>query len=196
MPVLLGLDQARHVRFRYSADGLVVERERDVVLLLRAGPRTTRDALTASLQGRSAVVGPTLDHGSVPEVIRLAENAAALLGAEQPAAGAPLFVDDHLAVLALEGQSEALAILTARRLAPFDHLKAGQRDRLLDTLESWLRHWGSRADISAELYVHPQTVSYRVRRLRDLLGEDLDDPRARFELQLVLTARTAWAHSR
>lgn len=189
VPVLLGLDQARHVRFRFSADGLVLERERDLVLLLRAGAGTTRGALTESLQGRSAVVGPALDHGSVPESIRLAERAA-LLGPTPSPDGAPLFVDDHLAALALKGESEALAILTARRLAPLDHLPTPQRARLLDTLQSWLRHWGSRADISAELFVHPQTVSYRMRRLRDLFGADLDDPRARFELQLVLRART------
>ena len=33
----------------------------------------------------------------------------------------------------------------------------------------------------------PQTVSYRLNRLRQLLGDDLDDPTARFELLLVLT---------
>ena len=43
--------------------------------------------------------------------------------------------------------------------------------------------------MSAELFVHPQTVSYRLKRLRELLGDDLDDPAARFELLLVLTAR-------
>ena len=41
--------------------------------------------------------------------------------------------------------------------------------------------------MSAELFVHPQTVSYRLNRLRQLLGDDLDDPTARFELLLVLT---------
>ena len=37
--------------------------------------------------------------------------------------------------------------------------------------------------------MHPQTVSYRLKRLRELLGDDLDDPAARFELLLVLTSR-------
>ena len=60
---------------------------------------------------------------------------------------------------------------------------------LLSTLYSWLRHWGARAEVSAELFVHPQTVSYRVGRLRELLGPDLDDPVGRFELLLVLAAR-------
>jgi DNA-binding PucR family transcriptional regulator len=37
--------------------------------------------------------------------------------------------------------------------------------------------------------VHPQTVRYRLGRLRELLGPALDDPDARFELELVLRAR-------
>ena len=38
--------------------------------------------------------------------------------------------------------------------------------------------------------LHPaQTVSYRIRRLRELLGDDLDDPTVRFELLLVLEGR-------
>jgi DNA-binding PucR family transcriptional regulator len=44
--------------------------------------------------------------------------------------------------------------------------------------------------VAAELYVHPQTVSYRVNRLRDLFGADLDEPAARFELLLVLAYRS------
>jgi DNA-binding PucR family transcriptional regulator len=123
----------------------------------------------------------------VPEALRLAELAGDLVG---PGGGPePVFADDHLVALALDGEPGALAVLSARRLAPFAPLRPVQRESLLDTLEAWLRHWGSRAAVSGELFVHPQTVSYRVRRLRELLGDGLDDPDARFELQLVLAAR-------
>jgi DNA-binding PucR family transcriptional regulator len=39
--------------------------------------------------------------------------------------------------------------------------------------------------------VHPQTVRYRMARLRDLLGDCLDSPEGRFELELALRARRA-----
>ncbi|RUQ43324.1 PucR family transcriptional regulator, partial [Micrococcus sp. HSID17228] len=39
------------------------------------------------------------------------------------------------------------------------------------------------------LGVHPQTVGYRVGRLRELFGEALEDPDARFDLEIVLRAR-------
>jgi DNA-binding PucR family transcriptional regulator len=34
--------------------------------------------------------------------------------------------------------------------------------------------------------VHPQTVRYRVAKLRELLGNRLDDPDGRFELELAV----------
>jgi DNA-binding PucR family transcriptional regulator len=39
--------------------------------------------------------------------------------------------------------------------------------------------------------VHPQTVRYRLARLREHFGDALDDPEARFELEVVLRARSA-----
>jgi hypothetical protein len=189
VPVLLPTEQARDARFRYGADGVVIERERDAVLLLRPGPRAERAQLADALQGRGAVVGPAVDWAEVPEAVRLAEATAALIGDRAD----PVFADDHLAALALRGEPGALAVLSARRLAPLRGLRRTQRENLLATLQSWLRHWGSRADVAAELFVHPQTVSYRLNRLRDLLGDDLDDPVVRFELMLILSASGWWA---
>ncbi|GLW27538.1 PucR family transcriptional regulator [Actinoplanes regularis] len=183
VPVLLPADQARDARFRFAADGVVAERARDAVLLLRSGPRAERGALTEALDRRDAVVGPALPWTEVPEAVRLAERAAELIGTGP----VPVFVEDHFAALALRGETGALAALSARRLEPLAGLRPAQREQLLVTLESWLRHWGSRAAVSAELFVHPQTVSYRLNRLRELFGPDLDDPDARFELLLVLT---------
>ena len=59
-------------------------------------------------------------------------------------------------------------------------------ERLSTTLRAWLDHQGEVAAVAAELHVHPQTVRYRVARLRDLFGPALDDPAARFELALAL----------
>jgi hypothetical protein len=185
VPVLLPLDQARDARFRYGADGVVIERVRDAVLLLRSGPRATRSQLTAALHARGAVVGPALGWAQVPEGVRLAELAGELVRPD----AVPVFADDHLVTLALRGEPGALAVLSIRRLAPLATVRATQRERLLETLHSWLLHWGSRAEVSADLFVHPQTVSYRLKHLREVLGDDLDDPATRFELLLVLAFR-------
>jgi hypothetical protein len=185
VPVVLPLEHARDARFRFGADGVLAERPRDAVLLLRDGPRAARPQLAGMLAGRGAVAGPAVTWHQVPEAVRLAELTAELV---RVGAG-PVFADDHLGTLALRGEPGALAVLTTRRLAPLAHLRPAQREVLLATLYSWLRHWGSRAEVSAELFVHPQTVSYRVGRLREMLGADLDDPVGRFELLLALAAR-------
>ena len=44
-------------------------------------------------------------------------------------------------------------------------------------------------DVAQALHVHPQTVRYRLAQLREAFGDDLDDPDARFELELALRAR-------
>ena len=38
----------------------------------------------------------------------------------------------------------------------------------------------------ASLHVHPQTVRYRLKKLRELFGESLEDPTARFELETAV----------
>ena len=42
--------------------------------------------------------------------------------------------------------------------------------------------------MAAELGIHPKTVGYRTAQLRELFGDALEDPTARFELELALHA--------
>ena len=79
--------------------------------------------------------------------------------------------------------------LAALRLAPLDALTPAARTRLEATLLAWLRHQGNVAEIARELHVHPQTVRYRLARLREQFGATLEDPDARFELELALRSR-------
>ncbi|MDX6703089.1 MAG: hypothetical protein QOF26_3315, partial [Baekduia sp.] len=51
---------------------------------------------------------------------------------------------------------------------------------------AWLDEPGQVSRVAERLGVHPQTVRYRMAQLRDLFGERLDDPEARFELALAL----------
>ena len=82
-------------------------------------------------------------------------------------------------------------VVTALRRKHFvelDQLAPEVRSMLVTTLHAWLRHWGHRPAIAADLHVHPQTVSGRLHRLRDLLADDLEDPTTRSELLVLLTA--------
>jgi DNA-binding PucR family transcriptional regulator len=80
--------------------------------------------------------------------------------------------------------------LQAKRLAPLLGMAQGRQDMLADTLLAWLET-GKSSSVASRLFIHPQTARYRLHKLRDLFGEQLDDPEARFELALVLRARHA-----
>ncbi|MGO4257186.1 helix-turn-helix domain-containing protein [Marmoricola sp. RAF53] len=84
--------------------------------------------------------------------------------------------DAHLAELVVGADPDTLADLRSRVLAPLDAVGAAARTKLTDTLRAWLLHQGRRDDIAAALFVHPQTVRYRMGQLRDLYGDRLTDP--------------------
>lgn len=43
--------------------------------------------------------------------------------------------------------------------------------------------------MAARLGIHPQTARYRLRQIRELWGDAIDEPDQRFEMLLVLRAR-------
>ncbi|MGH2949615.1 MAG: PucR family transcriptional regulator, partial [Solirubrobacteraceae bacterium] len=94
--------------------------------------------------------------------------------------------EDHLATLLLGSDRGLASDLAASRLAPLADLADGPRERLTETLRAWLDRPGQVQAVAAELGVHPQTVRYRLRQLRELFGTRLEDPEARFELALAL----------
>ena len=69
----------------------------------------------------------------------------------------------------------------------------GTAEKLAETLRSWLLHQGRRDDVAAELFVHPQTVRYRMGQLRELYGDRLDDPETVLALTVALGASRAGA---
>ncbi len=156
-----------------------------VLLLPDVGERS-RPRLLRDLAGRHAVVGPATVWSEVRRSYRRALRAAALVDGS-----AAVDTDDHLARLVLTADPEALADLRKRTLAPMDGLRPASREKLEATLRSWLLHHGRREDVAAELFVHPQTVRYRMGQLRELFGDGLDDPRRVLDLTVALAVVVA-----
>jgi hypothetical protein len=105
-------------------------------------------------------------------------------------AGGLVRADDVLAELLLFEGRALVDRLAARRLAPLDELTPKARARMRETAFAYVREGGNAAAMARALDLHPQTVRYRLTRLRHLLGEQLDDPDARFELELALRAQS------
>ncbi len=93
---------------------------------------------------------------------------------------------EHSLALLL-GADRALARdMADTALEPFERETPASCRRLRATLEAWLAERGRTERVAATLHVHPQTVRYRMARLRELFGDRLEDADARFELQLAL----------
>ncbi|KPI14827.1 putative transcriptional regulator, PucR family, partial [Actinobacteria bacterium OK006] len=98
--------------------------------------------------------------------------------------------EDHLPELVLSADVDAFADLRARALAPLRTLPVATAQRLEETLRAWLLHQGRRDEVAAALFVHPQTVRYRMSQLRELFP-DLASPHRVLELTLAVGLRVS-----
>jgi hypothetical protein len=146
-----------------------------------------RRVLQSTLAGHAAALGPTV---AVDHAARSWARARSL-HALGPAPAGLRAADEHLLELLLAEDPSLVDDLARLRLAPLAPLPPRSRERLEATLLAYLRQRGNGPRMAADLHVHPQTVRYRLARLRELLGDALDDPETRFELEVVLRARDA-----
>ncbi|MBV9351745.1 MAG: helix-turn-helix domain-containing protein [Mycobacterium sp.] len=154
-----------------------------ILLVPDAGGRA-RSPLIESLAGRCAVIGPARAWMDVASSVHRVMRAVELnLGPD-----ITVDTDACLTDLVLRADTDALADLRAKALAPLDDLRPPVKDKLIETLRAWLLHHGRRDDVAAALFVHPQTVRYRIGQLRELYGDKLEDPTTVLELTLALGA--------
>jgi len=174
--VVLAEDKVRQVLGRLDPQSLQLSEDSpaldieagQTVLLVPMGSAGARTVLLRVLRESGAVVGPTRPWTEVRSSYQRARRARALgLGAD---------TEVHLAELVRTADPDALADLRARVLQPLDAVRPASAEKLAETLAAWLRHHGRREDVAGELFVHPQTVRYRMGQLRDLYGDRLTDP--------------------
>jgi DNA-binding PucR family transcriptional regulator len=95
-----------------------------------------------------------------------------------------------LSALLLEtGAPGALRQFASSLLRPVAAQEARRGGDLLATLRTWLAEGCSPSAAASALVVHPNTVSYRLSRIEQLIGRSLRDTQVRLELQLALTVR-------
>lgn len=189
--VVMPVASAPQVRLALGGTALVVERESEATALVPAPTRRGQRArLLRQLAGTGAVVGTSVDWRGVPHSYRVARTLTQRPGpAVTGGIEEPILAEDHLSQVVLAAEPLVMAELAERVLAPLEELTESKRGVLEQTLLSWLGHWGQRGPVARELGIHPQTVGYRLGRLRELFGEALEDPSARFDLQLALRWR-------
>ncbi|GAA4104911.1 helix-turn-helix domain-containing protein [Actinomadura miaoliensis] len=146
-----------------------------------------------ALSGSLAVVGPTVPVTEAARSFQWARKTLGLVERGVIEADGVVRSVEHMSTLILFQDEDLIVSLARLRLAPLAHLRAGQQDRLAETLLAWLQSGRNANEVAMRLHVHPQTVRYRLRQLEELFGDQLLDPDLRFDLEIVLRARALLA---
>ena len=139
-------------------------------------------ALELARRGAQVVVndlGGALDGSGESASAALAGLHAA---AAWPDAPRPVSADDLLPERALDGDPLARAALAEQVAAPLQ--SAGPE--LLETVRTVLGNGGNLEATARALFVHTNTVRYRLKRAAELTGCSATDPRGAWTLQLAL----------
>jgi PucR C-terminal helix-turn-helix domain/GGDEF-like domain len=153
-----------------------------VVLGGTADPLAAARQLAGRFGAGPVVVGPAL--GDLQSATRSAAAALAGLRASAgwPDSPRPVMAGDLLPERALDGDAEARAELVSEVYEP---LRRGG-SALLDTVITYLEQGSSLEATARLLFVHPNTVRYRLRRVSELTGLTPTEGRAGFTLWVAI----------
>ncbi len=172
---------ARHV----GLDALcAVQSDRLVVVLGGVdNPDKAGAAVAQHFGDGPVVVGPL-----VPDLVHAyVSGRAAVAGLRAapgwPDAPRPVTSDDLLPERALSGDGHARRQLVQDVFVPL--LEAG--DPTLDTVSAYLDHGGSIEGTARAMFVHANTVRYRLRRASEVTGLSVSDPRQAYTYRVALT---------
>ncbi len=186
----------------FETSALVQARESEVVTLTRLEPRqgiesARRIAETIRRQASREFPTDVLAIGigrPVDALISLRDSyreaRQALFMARRLAEPNPLYFGElnvYRLLFQLEYSPELGSFCTeiVGRLVEYDR---AQGTDLIETLSSYFAHNGNLSQTAEALFVHRNTLLYRMERIREISGLDLDNPETRLSIQLALRA--------
>jgi hypothetical protein len=150
------------------------------VVSVAAEQRETMLAVLGEIAlARTGVSPPYRSLADTPRALRLAQ--AALTGPPSGKTEVRVVDESPLAALMVCEPAEGHR-LADEVLGPVLGLPPEDRTMLLETLSAYLDHAGSAERAAEVLYCHPNTVRYRLRRLQEMTGRSLSEPRSVAEL--------------
>lgn len=102
---------------------------------------------------------------------------------------------DHLLILLYRDQPAELRGYVDRTLGPLIRHDARAASPLLPTLRAFVEHGGHLRETATHLYVHRNTLAYRLDRVAQILGTDIKSGNARFAIEIALRAQKLVAAS-
>jgi DNA-binding PucR family transcriptional regulator len=161
-----------------------VQGERLVVVL---GGVEDLDKAAGSISGHfgsgAIVTGPVVGDLLAASVSARAATAGLSAAAAWPEAPRPVSTDDLLPERALNGDEDARTQLIEEIYRPLAAAGSG----LLDTLTAYLDTSSSIERTGRRLFVHPNTVRYRLRRIADVTGLSPTDARDAYTMRVAIT---------
>jgi DNA-binding PucR family transcriptional regulator len=157
------------------------------LMAIVSGPLTPTDRFLGDLMDVFAagpvVIGPTAPTFSVAH--RSATEAIAGMNAVAGWSGAPrpVLARELLPERALCGDATAIAVLDAEVMRPL----ADAGSALTETLDAYLDAGGAIEACARRLFVHPNTVRYRLKRIAEFTGRDPTAPRDAYVLRVATT---------
>jgi DNA-binding PucR family transcriptional regulator len=183
------IDGLRRAAARLGVEVLAAVQGRRLVCILGEveDSVTTTEQLADHFGDGPIVVGP-----SVPHLFAAGRSARAAMSGHAcapawPQAPRPASADDLLAERAITGDGPARARLVDRVYHPLRDSAGGN---LLETAAAFLESGAGLEGTARLLFVHPNTVRYRLAKIADLTGYDLSDSHE------ALTVRLALAYGR
>ncbi|ROO88792.1 PucR-like helix-turn-helix protein [Actinocorallia herbida] len=153
-----------------------------VVALRGDGLGKVAEALEAAVQGPVGLSPAVTGLTSLAFARRLAETA---LAGRRPDQRGVVALDDHLLRSFVKAAPDLAELLRRQIMTDVLALPSHESTALLDTLACWLEV-GSTAEAARRLYCHRNTVLNRLRRLEQVTGRKLDEPRDVVLLALAL----------
>jgi DNA-binding PucR family transcriptional regulator len=141
-----------------------------------------RDLIDVFADG-PVVIGPTAPtftaaHTSATEALAGMNAVAGWTSAPRP-----VLARELLPERALLGDASAIAVLDAEVMRPL----ADAGPALTETLDAYLDSGGAIEACARKLFVHPNTVRYRLKRIADFTGRDPTTPRDAYVLRVAAT---------
>jgi hypothetical protein len=149
-------------------------------------PETRLAVLATALRGYRMVIGLTVPLDLAADSLRWAEQALSLADSGVIEPGPLIRCEEHFVELWLLSDQKLADQITRRQMSVLDHIPANERKWLIDTFEPWLERRQTVTQIADELGVHVQTVRYRIKQLKEIFGDRIDDPDQRLAFELAL----------
>lgn len=175
---------ARRAARQSGCEALVGVHADQLVVVLGGSPdmRSAAERVSDEFGPGPVVAGPLVD-----TLGRAGDSAAAALAGLRaarawPAAPRPVAADALLPERALDGDPSARATLQERIALPLQ--AAG--GEVLETVRAVLASGGNLEASARALFVHPNTVRYRLKRATEITGVAVTDPRGAWTVQVAL----------